>query len=254
MIDEPANLLPKETPITHRYRFTPSDVRDQLAMDEAMLLAAEAGEIEQAFRTWNFDQHVVVLGRSSKVYYEVDVEYCRSSEIPILRRCTGGASVVGGPGCMMYSVVLDARSDPSVKSISGAHEYVMRRVLDAVRCQQPSVKLQGICDLTYGDRKFSGNSLRITRNHVLYHGTILHDADLELLARCLTQAPRQPDYRRSRPHVDFVCNLSLDPQRLTEDLASQFGARSWAESTIVADRISELRADRYDLDQWHFRH
>ena len=49
---------------------------------------------------------MVVIGRSSRTADEVDLEYCRAEGIPVLRRCSGGAAVVVGPGCLMYSVVL----------------------------------------------------------------------------------------------------------------------------------------------------
>ena len=45
--------------------------------------------------------------------------------------------------------------------------------------------------------------------HLLYHGTVLYDFNLELIDECLTMPPRVPDYRASRDHRDFVTNLPL---------------------------------------------
>ena len=45
-------------------------------------------------------------------------------------------------------------------------------------------------DLVLGDLKFSGNSARCRRRWLLYHGTLLYDFPLALVARCLKMPPR----------------------------------------------------------------
>ena len=225
----------------------------QLALDEAML---EAGE--PRFRVWQFDRAVVVMGRSSRVASEVRREFCDSAGIPTLRRCTGGASVVGGPGCWMYSVVLPADQLPATSRIDAAHRYVMDRVAAAVSRQVPGVSVQGTCDLTWavGDqvRKCGGNSLRVTRAAVLYHGTVLVDFDLSLIERCLDHAPRQPDYRRARRHGDFVTNVPIDPERWRDDMRTEFDVVGNVDAEDYGAAVQRLRSSRYDDPGWHHRH
>ena len=236
-------------------RVTVSDPREQLALEEASLVLADQAVLGESFRSWTFDRPVVVLGRSSKVAREVDQEYCEAERIPVLRRCSGGAAVVGGPGCLIYSVVLSLQRRPELQKVDAAHDFVMTRVCKAVGEQLPEVRYQGICDLTWRNRKFSGNSLRIAKHHLLYHGTILHGADLELIARCLREAPRQPEYRGGRDHADFVTNAPLDPVRLAVELADAFGVSGQAEvDGHYREQIAELRRERYDNPQWHLRH
>lgn len=233
------------------------DPADHLALDEAVLLkgSAEADRSQpwEILRVWEFAQPVVVAGRSSRIRDEIDVDYCESMEIPILRRCTGGASVVAGPGCLMYSVVLDHACHDGLRKIDAAHHYVMSRVLAAVQRQVPAAKLQGICDLTWRDRKCSGNSLRVTRDRILYHGTILYDFDLTMLSRCLLNAPRQPDYRAGRGHDAFVTNVPLDSRKLRQHLTETFEARERLDAGALHLEIMTLRKQRYDLYQWHYR-
>ena len=216
------------------------DPQDQLALDEALLLLADEATDPQpsepaessslpaesvggeALRVWQFDRPVVVLGRSSRVSHEIDRQFCAEANIPVLRRCSGGATIVGGPGCLMYSVVLNLGRDGGLQKIDMAHQYVMTRLRAAVGEQLTGVQFQGTCDLTWRNQKFSGNSLRVARRHLLYHGTILYAADLDLTARCLTDAPRQPEYRNGRAHQNFITNVAIDPRRLRCDLSTQF--------------------------------
>lgn len=230
------------------------DPADHLALDEALLLEADAGNSSEALRVWEFSRHVVVAGRATRVDKEIDREFCASRQIPVLRRCSGGASVVGGPGCLMYSVVLSLQGRDALQRIDVAHRYVMERVRDAVAEQLPEATLQGTCDLTWQNRKCSGNSLRIARRHLLYHGTLLYDFELPLIGLALGEAPRQPEYRAARDHDAFVTNVPIDPSRFAADLADRFGVSEQVDAGPWRDQIQRLREQRYDLDSWHLRH
>jgi lipoate-protein ligase A len=236
------------------------DPADHLALDEVTLMRASQNESDgsqvpaDVLRVWEFAGPVVVAGRSTRIDYEIDKEYCRDHKIPVLRRCSGGASVVAGPGCLMYSVVLSHQGRESMKKIDVAHTYVMDRVLKATQQQVEQAELQGVCDLTWKNRKCSGNSLRVTRSHVLYHGTLLYDFDLELLANCLCEAPRQPTYRSGRDHREFVTNIPIDPLQFVDDLEQAFEVEGKMEANSLRDEIRRMREQRYDSQAWHFRH
>ena len=156
--------------------------------------------------------------------------------------------------------MFDVQSGPAVgrrrdlRKIDVAHRYVMHRVLHAVREQLAGAEFQGTCDLTWNDKKCSGNSLRVARSHLLYHGTLLYDFDLPLIARCLRVAPRQPEYRQGRDHQEFVTNVPVDPNRFAKDLCSSFKAEEQADASSLLERVAELRKDRYDDPGWHYRH
>ena len=154
----------------------------------------------------------------------------------------------------MYSLVLSTDQFPQLAKIDGAHSFVMAQLLTAVKRQLPTAELQGICDLTWQNRKFSGNALRITRRHVLYHGTILYAADLGLIDDCLAFAPRQPQYRSGRDHQPFVTNAPLDPETLGGDLAELFGASPGPLPDRIVARARELVSRRYSCEEWRFRH
>jgi lipoate-protein ligase A len=226
----------------------------ELALDEALLIEAEAAvDPTETLRLWAFDTPVVVLGRGSKLAVEVDLDHCRSAQIPVLRRCSGGAAIVAGPGCLMYSVVLSLTRRPELRRLDEAHAWVMTRLSAALRQQVPGVTWQGTCDLTLAGRKFSGNSLRIARDHLLYHGTILHAADLDQIDRCLLTPPRQPEYRGGRPHAEFVTNVPLDVSQLAEQLALEFGAVG-GDWNYPAELTERLVRERYGDPAWHARH
>ncbi len=227
---------------------------ENLALDEALLEDAEAGQTDHdILRLWETNQTAVIIGRSSRIEQEVDTIYCAAHAIPVLRRCSGGAAVVIGPGCLMYSVILSYQRYPQLRMVDEAHQYVLGKVANAVRYFLPSARLQGISDLTLDDRKFSGNSLRCKRQHLLYHGTLLCSFPLELISRCLQTPPRQPDYRGRRSHAEFVANLGLSPAELRTALAEQWEAveplDTWPRSLT-----RRLASQRYASADWNLRY
>lgn len=237
---------------------TLATAEENLALDEALLEEAEATEESAAdestevLRVWESSTPAVVLGRSSRIDQEARRELCVRRGIPMLRRASGGASVVIGPGCLMYAVVLSTERRPALASLDEAHRFVLERVGAAARAAASGVEVQGTSDLTWDGRKFSGNSLRCKRRHLLYHGTLLYNFDLDLLADLLGEPPRQPDYRARRGHRDFVTNLPTTAERLKVGLRA-----AWSADRPLADwprrRVVELVAERYSQASWNER-
>lgn len=224
-----------------------------LALDEALLdTADEAGEPREVLRLWEAPCPLVVLGRASRVAAEVNEVACQTQGVPVLRRCSGGASVVVGPGCLMYSVVLSLRLRPQLQQISAAHCFALQTLGAAIRRLVPEVECQGTSDLTLGARKFSGNSLRVRRTHLLYHGTILYDFPLSLVAACLRPPPRQPVYRQGRPHGQFLINLPVPRTALLQTIAAAWNAdeplTEWPRQ-----RTLDLVETRYGQAAWNLR-
>jgi len=239
---------------------------ENLALDEALLLSANRATAPiETLRLWEEPAPVVIVGRGSRVETEVNTAACRQRSIALLRRCSGGCAVVAGPGCLMYSVVLDLRQRPELRLIDRAHAFVLERTRSAIAaCVQPenglTVKQAGLSDLVIemssdepAQMKFSGNSLRITRDALLYHGTILYDFSLNLISELLRFPPRQPTYRGDRPHHQFITNLPIDVATIRTAIQQSWMATNdatrWPETLM-----KQLAEEKYSQDEWNGRH
>jgi lipoate---protein ligase len=225
--------------------------QENLALDEALLDEAEASaEPLETLRLWESPEPFVVVGRGSQVSQEVNVQYCQRRSIKILRRTSGGAAVVAGPGSLMYAVVLSYTVRPELRSLDAAHQFVLSTTLRGIQRLIPGAERRGTSDLAVGSLKFSGNSLRCKRTHFLYHGTLLYDFSLELIEQCLTLPPRQPEYRRGRSHEAFLLNLQVPAARLRECLLDTWGAGAtscdWPQT-----RVKQLVDSKYSRDEWN---
>jgi lipoate-protein ligase A len=190
-----------------------------LALDEALLTTADQCELRHAdtetLRIWEPVSPMLVLGRSSKYLLEAKPVLCKQRGVEIVRRGSGGAAVVSGPGCLMFSLVLSLEKRPQLRDVEAAHQFVLNPLAESLSTalstalgEATVVTRQGTSDLVAAERKFSGNSLRLARRHLLYHGTLLYNMDLSLLS-CLGTPPRQPVYRQGRDHAAFVANITL---------------------------------------------
>lgn len=208
--------------------------------------------VEPVLRIWRAAEPFVVLGRSSQVAREVRLERAQQLGIPIFRRMSGGASVVLAPGCLLYSLLLRLDTIPRMRMLDVAHQFVMSRVLEAIRSLEPRAKLDGTCDLTLQGQKFSGNSLRIGRHWMLYHGTLLLNMQLSLIDELLLHPPREPEYRAGRPHQAFIANLGLDEAALIEALRNSWQAWNTMQSPPIT-QIQALVREKYGSHGWNFQ-
>lgn len=230
------------------------DPAANLALDEALLEHAEdATEPREVLRLWEPAEPLVVLGRSSRAHEEVHLATCRQLGVPVLRRTSGGLSIVTGPGCLMYAVVLSYELRPQLRLIDHAHREVLGTMVRALESLGLGVTRRGTSDLVLGTQKVSGNSLRCRRRNLLYHGTLLYDFPLDLIGKCLADPPRAPEYRAGRPHGAFVANLPAAVSDLRRAIAA-----AWQAQQPVADwpqeLVAQLRRDKYCSDDWNLRH
>lgn len=224
---------------------------ENLALDEALLEEAESAAAgTETLRLWEPGEPVAVVGRSSKIDGEIHREACRELGIPILRRPSGGAAVLIGPGCLMYALVLRYPRRRGPRPLDHAHRFVLPRLAAALRPLAPGVRDRGTSDLALGRRKFSGNSVRLKRHHFLYHGTLLYDFPLELVDRCLRMPARQPEYRNRRSHREFLTNLPLAPAAIRGALVAAWGACQ-ARADWPEQRTACLAAEKYGRWEWN---
>ena len=157
-----------------------------LACDEALLDLVEEGYEHEILRFWEPQQYFIVLGSSNKVQQEVHVEACEADGIPILRRHSGGGTVLQGPGCLNYSLILKINPDGPTRNITDTTNYIMLRHAEAIsNLIGEKVEVKGSSDLTIAGRKFSGNAQRRKRRALLFHGTFLCAIDLARLEEFL---------------------------------------------------------------------
>lgn len=260
--------------------FPPRQPAEILAAEEALLDAAEAGGCGETLSFWESSRHFIVLGFGNKAATEVNLATCERLGIPILRRISGGGTVLQGPGVLNYALVLRA-DNTSLTSISSTNNFIMQRNAEAltdllakllpvpagrgeVRGEERSgqrdalrVEVQGHSDLAIGGLKCSGNAQRRKRTHLLFHGTILLHLDFDLLEKVLPMPSLQPDYRRNRPHREFLTRLPASKDAIKQALSQAWSATEQTNLDLLVEdwraSVQRLIAEKYSRTDWNFR-
>jgi lipoate-protein ligase A len=261
---------------------------ENLACDEALLDWREDGGDEGILRLWESPEMFVVVGYANRIEAEVNAERCEAEKVPIMRRCSGGGTVLQGRGCLNYALVLEITGNAALANITSANRYIMERnraAVESVAGDSRVIKVQGHTDLacsnthkpsphpdpddggaalllghrtaqravpTSSFRKFSGNSQRRHKNFLLFHGTFLLDFDLTLVSKYLKFPSRQPDYRDSRSHGDFLMNLDLSAAAVKEAMRKVWHAEQPLQNPPL-EGISKLAREKYAMREWNFK-
>ena len=224
-----------------------------LACDEALLDFCEAGACPGVLRFWEPEEHFVVLGYANKAGQEVNVNACRVRQIPILRRCTGGGTVLQGPGCLNYSLILRMDSAAALQTITETNCLIMKRHQQALASLlKVPVAVQGFTDLALRDLKFSGNAQRRKREFLLFHGTFLLAFDVALVEELLLAPSRQPDYRRNRSHSSFLTQLEIPSASIKAALQNCWKALAPMKVFPLA-AIDSLVQEKYGNEEWNMK-
>ena len=225
------------------------DLAENLALDEALLLQAEEGAGGEVLRFWSWPRRAVVLGAGGIIAGDVDELACAADGVPLARRSSGGGTVLLGPGCLLFSLVLDMGRAPELAQINPSYRWILERVAAALADMQPGIEFAGTSDLAIAGRKFSGNSQQRKRRFLLHHGTLLHAFDLDAFGRYLKLPPRRPEYRGDRPHRDFVTNLPDDPEGIRSSLCA-----AWQADKVLAEwpeeKVRQLVAEKYGTSEF----
>ncbi len=224
-----------------------------LAAEEYLLLH-ESG---QYFLLWR-NAPAIIIGRNQNAHAEINEDYVRDKNIPVVRRISGGGAVFHDLGNINFTFITNLKEQKKVD-----FESLARPVVQALNRMGVPARFEGRNDLTIHGRKFSGNAQHISKNRVLHHGTLLYDANVTDLSKALR--PDELKFRdkavksvhkritnisshlpRSTPIEDFTAEL-------LQAVGDRLGTSKFLTFTESQEKdIYALREDKYAKWEWNF--
>lgn len=197
---------------------------EQLRLEEALLRTHQAN--------WCLlnrgSPPAIVLGIGGKVEELVDEAAYQIAPIPLVRRFSGGGTVVVDETTLFVSFLFNS----STFDFAPFPEAIMRWTAQFYAPLLPSHFTLRENDYVLGNKKFGGNAQCICKGRWLHHSTLLADYNPDLM-RFLKLPQRRPNYRESRAHGDFLCTLKeqqVCPDglfvKIKEKLIADFDVRS----------------------------
>jgi lipoate-protein ligase A len=155
-------------------------------------------------------QPVIVMGFSAKPAELLNIEAVQKDNIMVLRRYTGGGTVIVDNQSVFTSWIMnskDADSAPYPREIMKWSETIFKPVFDS--CIDSSTGDSFLLrehDYVVGDKKIGGNAQTITKDRWVHHTSFLWDFDNKNMGY-LQLPKKRPEYRQSRDHNDFLRKL-----------------------------------------------
>jgi lipoate-protein ligase A len=227
-------------------------VPENLALDEALLIDADAGRGQPLVRLWDPRQYAVVLGASGRIADDIFTGACQADRVAILRRSSGGGTVVLGPGILCITVILPEDAEPGLGRVDLAHAYVLEGIATALRSALPSVSVLGRGDLVIDGRKIGGSAQRRLKSWFMVHCSILYDFPIDRIVQYLKMPRRQPEYRAGRSHEDFLVNLPLPRQKLADTIRNAFstGPSALPAPSVQPALLQSLLSEKFSNREW----
>lgn len=162
-------------------------------------------EVENRFLLWIPDKPYIVLGVSNKVQDAVEEEPALRNKVCVMKRRTGGQTVVLTPNNIIISAVITDENVMKPKEVFNKFNDVIIKTI----AKDHNVKFatRGISDIATGDKKILGSSMYRGKGKLFYHAVLNFNEPPTTFQKYLKHPNNEPDYRKGRMHHEFVTSL-----------------------------------------------
>lgn len=154
---------------------------------------------------WQPESPVIVIGQSNNPEKYVFVDKALRAGISIIKRPTGGETVVITPRMLIISLVLKKNKLPRSSDFFVKINKLLIPVL--IDSGLTGVNYRGISDLAVNEKKIMGSSIYRKPGMLFYHAVLNYKESPEYIASFLKHPVREPDYRKGRDHSEFVTTM-----------------------------------------------
>lgn len=212
---------------------------------------------DDSFMLWK-NAPSIIVGKHQNTLAEINADYVREHNIPVVRRLSGGGAVFHDLGNLNFTFIQKGREG----SLIDFRKYT-RPILEVLTSLGIDARFEGRNDLTIGGLKFSGNAEHVWKDRVLHHGTLLFSAHMNSLAAALNADPAKFRDKAVKSVRSRVTNISehLKEPMTVDDFADRINAHILGEYPdarmveLSAEdhlRIEEMVASKYGTWEWNY--
>ncbi len=200
----------------------------------------------------------IIVGKHQNTLAEINLEYVRKNEIPVVRRLSGGGTVFHDPGNINFTFIKKADKENLVNFRGHTQP-----VIDFLQSLGVDARFEGKNDLRVNGLKISGNAEHIHKEKVLHHGTLLFDSDLGKLNEAIKAKEQNFESKAVKSLRSRVTNISrflqtpLSREDFMEKLESYFFQHypflekyDFRADDIRA--INRIKEEKYIKWEWNF--
>jgi lipoate-protein ligase A len=171
----------------------------------------------------------VVTGLGGKIPDLVDLEKTERDSIPIIRRYTGGGTVIVDSNTVYVTFIMKTSTHPEVmpypRDIMTWSERFYGPLFEAIHPKNAAELKFSLRenDYVFGNLKIGGNAQSISSSRWVHHTSFLWNYDSENM-QYLLMPKKRPAYRDSRNHASFLTTMAEQGVEIS-DFESMLSAR-----------------------------
>jgi lipoate-protein ligase A len=221
-----------------------------LALEEYLCLRAMR-DGSRFFMLWQNEPSIIV-GRFQNTLSEINTAFVEERRIHVVRRNSGGGAVYHDLGNINYSFVVPDAGDFDFA-------FFTEPIIRALAVLGVRAELSGRNDLAIDGKKVSGGAQYRRGGVMLHHGTLLYDADLEILSQALR--PSEDKFQSNavtstRGRVGNIRPYLRTPLSMAEfKECLRRGIQGLTPLELDESALSEaekLRTEKYSAWEWNY--
>ena len=227
-----------------------TDAAFNLALEE--LLTREFPE--EFLMLWR-NSSAVIVGKNQNTFAEVNAEFASQNCVQVIRRMTGGGAVYHDLGNVNYSLLITERhpgADSFARFAQPVVETLQKMGLPALFSGRNDIEVEG--------KKISGSAQCCVKDRTLFHGTLLFDANMEMLSKVLNPSKMKMESKGVRSVRARVANLKtflpeMSVEEFIEALKYHLQAFAGTPEEISPEWIAgaeRLADEKYRTWEWNW--
>ncbi|ARM76789.1 lipoyl protein ligase domain-containing protein [Acidianus manzaensis] len=153
----------------------------------------------------------VNVGVHQEVWLEVDLDYTKSHNIPVVRRDLGGGTVVITPGEHDYFIVI--REDEAPRNPTELYTKYLTPIVNVLKSYGINATLRDQ-DIVVNGKKISGNGAMTYEKAVVITGNILMHLDIDLISKCVRVPDEKFRDKMAKDMRDWLTSLENEIGRV----------------------------------------
>jgi len=209
-----------------------------MALDNIILDEISVGNSPATFRFLQFEPAAALVGYNQDVNLEIRTDFCKSSNIDINRRITGGGAILFQESALGWELF----GPPGDPPFSGSYESVLNRICStaaqALSRLGLEAKFRPRNDIEIQGRKISGTGGAFISGAMMFQGTVLIKNEIELFLKALRVPVEKLKKREIESLMQRICFL--------DDLLKYPESLETLKQVIVSEFSESLGLDFYD--------
>ena len=212
---------------------------------------------ENVFMLWQ-SMPCIVIGKHQNAYAEINHDYVKEKNIPVIRRISGGGTVYHDLGNLNYSLIIRGKKGKLVN-----YKRYTEPIIQVLKSLGVDARLAGKSDIKINGEKISGNAEHLFKDRVLHHGTLLFSTCLGELHNALKPvttiySDKAVKSNRStvtniREHLTDNINIDHFKSLLLKQIQSNnIDCRMYSLSNEDKKAINELVKKKYLSWDWNY--